>query len=252
MALVTVFGVQHWLAQARGIWSLYNLRAGRLGVPAPPPSERELQGNWVALGLGLTSTAWLFAPSGPERTFSLLQPIPLLEAPLPYESVYAMAGIWVAYSFHVIRTLASTAAPTRVVLPKLLHITGHTGAVTLAIVTPMWGGVVWGSIHGLEYLFLSTRMMQPREGDLEPGTPPAGVWPLALAAMVPLFFVGLTQSPFAIALTLRSLGPVDDWSPLLHAVNSLVVAHYFADAWIYRFRIPEVRRVALHRLGFAG
>ncbi len=75
---------------------------------------------------------------------------------------------------------------------------------------------------------------------------------LALAAMVPLFLVGLTQSPFAIALTLRSLGPVDDCSPLLHAVNSLVVAHDFADAWIYRFRIPEVRRVALHRLGFAG
>jgi hypothetical protein len=29
------------------------------------------------------------------------------------------------------------------------------------------------------------------------------------------------------------------------------MAHYFADAFIYRFRIPEVRRVALTRLGFS-
>jgi hypothetical protein len=30
-----------------------------------------------------------------------------------------------------------------------------------------------------------------------------------------------------------------------------VMAHYFADAFIYRFRIPRVRKVALARLGFA-
>ena len=34
------------------------------------------------------------------------------------------------------------------------------------------------------------------------------------------------------------------------ALNGVVMAHYFADAFIYRFRIPEVRTVALRRLGF--
>ena len=38
---------------------------------------------------------------------------------------------------------------------------------------------------------------------------------------------------------------------LRYFLNSIVMAHYFADAFIYRFRIPEVRRVALMRLGFA-
>jgi hypothetical protein len=39
------------------------------------------------------------------------------------------------------------------------------------------------------------------------------------------------------------------WARL--ALNGVVLAHYFADAFIYRFKIPEVRKVALRRLGFA-
>jgi hypothetical protein len=32
----------------------------------------------------------------------------------------------------------------------------------------------------------------------------------------------------------------------------VVLAHYFADALIYRFRIPSIRRVMLRRLGFGS
>jgi hypothetical protein len=39
---------------------------------------------------------------------------------------------------------------------------------------------------------------------------------------------------------------------LLMLVNATVLAHYCADAFIYRFRIPGVRKVALARLGFSS
>ncbi len=33
-------------------------------------------------------------------------------------------------------------------------------------------------------------------------------------------------------------------------MNACVLAHYASDAFIFRFRIPGVRKVALARLGF--
>ena len=42
---------------------------------------------------------------------------------------------------------------------------------------------------------------------------------------------------------------------MLRVLTSLslgvVLAHYFSDAFIYRFRIPSIRKVMLRRLGFA-
>jgi len=69
-----------------------------------------------------------------------------------------------------------------------------------------------------------------------------------LSAMAPLVVVGFAQAPFANAVRNLSAG----WAhEALLVVNALVLAHYFADAFLYRFRIPEVRKVALRRLGYA-
>ena len=38
---------------------------------------------------------------------------------------------------------------------------------------------------------------------------------------------------------------------LKKARNAVVLAHYFADAFLYRFRIPEIRKVMLARMGMA-
>jgi hypothetical protein len=65
-------------------------------------------------------------------------------------------------------------------------------------------------------------------------------------SMAPLLLVGIARGPFpglAFGGSVMTFG--------FDVVNALVIAHYFADAFIYRFRIPAVRKVALHRMGFA-
>ncbi len=240
MAVMLIFGIHHRLSQARGIWSLYNLRAATLGAPPPSDAERKLQGSWTALGLLLVCVGWLFVPTAQGRMFSPTQPIPGMEAPLPYETAYGLAAVWIAFSLVVARTLVRGGAG----VPKLAHVGTHALAVTSAILFPIWGGVVWCSIHGLEYYFLCARMMRPRDGDAEGGTPAWLVWPLMALAMAPLAAVGLAHSPFI------AVPPSPVFEEALHVMNALVIAHYCADAFIYRFRIPGVRKVALHRLGF--
>jgi hypothetical protein len=163
-----------------------------------------------------------------------------MEAPLPYFTVYVLAGVWIIFVAFVARALWNGGAR----LPKLLHVATHACAIFMAILSPIWGSVVWGAIHGLEYYFLCARMMQPRAGDVG-GISRRLVWPLIFAAMAPLFLVGLVQSPF----NSETASPA--FQHALFVTNALVIAHYFADAFIYRFRIPTVRRVALHRLGFS-
>jgi hypothetical protein len=238
VAMVTIFGIHHRLSQARGIWSLYNMAGSNMGPPSA--LERTLHTHWTSVGLILVCTNWLFVPTAANRSFSLAHPIPQMEAPLPYFTAYVLAGIWIVFALFVGRTLWKGGAR----LPKMLHVATHACAITLAILSPVWGSVVWGAIHGLEYYFLCARMMQPRSGE-ESGIPRWIVWPLIFAAMAPLFFVGWVQSPF------RADPASPAFQHALFATNALVVAHYFADAFIYRFRIPSVRRVALFRLGFS-
>ncbi|HRI70869.1 MAG TPA: hypothetical protein PK156_41835 [Polyangium sp.] len=239
VAILAIFGIHHRLSQARGIWSLYNMAGSNMGPPSA--AERSLYGLWTPIGLLLVCIDWLFVPIGPGRFSSATHPIPQMEAPLPYETAYLLAGIWLLFSGFLVRALWKGGAR----LPKLLHVGTHIGAVCLALLSPIWGSIVWGAIHGLEYYFLCARMMQPRTGDEQPGISRYLVWPLIIASMAPIFLIGLARSPFAPEMT----------SPyVLHAVfltNAIVIAHYFADAFIYRFRIPTVRRVALHRLGFS-
>lgn len=241
-AVIAVFGTHHRLSQAKGVWSLYNLRAGKLGLGPPSARERAFQQYWVSLGLILVMVAWLFVPSGPNKSFPLLQAIPLEPAFLPYTVAYGLAAVWLLF----VAALLGFVAKDSLNVPKLAHIASHGAAVTLAILAPVWGGIVWGSIHGLEYYFLSARMLERREGDAQKSPPSALIWPLMLLTMAPIILVGVALSPFGAALFSSGFGKLG-----LQLVNACVAAHYFADAFIYRFRIPAVRKIALHRLGFA-
>lgn len=243
VAVLGVFGSHHRLSQAKGVWSLYNLRAGKIGYGPPSAQERSLQQHWVSVGLILVMVAWLFVPSGPDRMFPLLQAIPAEPAFLPYSVAYGLAAIWVIF----VAALLVVVARTGFNVAKLAHIATHGGAVALAILAPAWGAIVWGAIHGLEYYFLCARMMERREGDAVTSPPAWLVWPLMALAMAPLVVVGLGATPFATKILSGGAWVREG----VAIVNGIVAAHYFADAFIYRFRIPEVRRVALHRLGFA-
>ncbi|WP_434041117.1 MULTISPECIES: hypothetical protein [Sorangium] len=245
LAVAAIFGTHHRLSQAKGIWSLYNLRGAQLSRPAPSGRERALQQHWVSVGLVVVMVAWLFVPSGPGRMFPLLQAIPREPAMLPHAAAYLLAAAWLAFVAALLVELGR-ASPRSA--PKMLHVGTHGAAVTLAVVAPLWGSIVWGAIHGLEYYFLCARMMRPREGDAAPGPPARWVWPLMLLSMAPLFLVGLAIAPFAAVRPALPSGWAEE---ALIVVNALVMAHYFADAFIYRFRIPGVRQVALRRLGFA-
>jgi hypothetical protein len=67
-----------------------------------------------------------------------------------------------------------------------------------------------------------------------------------IAAMSPILLVGALGNPWGSVSLLGDSGRT--WALML--VNACVLAHYCADAFIYRFRIPGVRKVALARLGF--
>jgi hypothetical protein len=249
IAVAAIFGTHHRLSQAKGVWSLYNLRASRLAFPPPSGRERSLQQSWVSVGLVLLMVSWLFVPSGPGRMFPVFQAIPNEPAMLPYEVDYALAAVWGAFVLALLVELARAEVRN---VPKMLHVVTHGAAVALAILSPVWGTIVWGAIHGLEYYFLCARMMEPREGDqfAPRGSFLAGplmIRVLMILSMAPLALVGLAQAPF-----MKVFSPGSQFAHEgLTVLNAVVMAHYFADAFIYRFRIPEVRKVALTRLGFA-
>jgi hypothetical protein len=245
LAVAAIFGTHHRLSQAKGVWSLYNLRGRQLRAPAPSARERSLQQAWVSVGLVLVMVAWLFVPTGPDRSFPLFQAIPAEPAMLPYATSYALVAAWGAF---VLALLVELGRGGRGNLPKMLHVATHGIAVAFAILAPVWGGIVWGAIHGLEYYFLCARMMTPRDDDAVAGPRAAWVWPIIVLSMLPLALVGLPMAPFASAFPSLASPAFREALVLL---NALVMAHYFADAFIYRFRIPAVRDVALRRLGFA-
>jgi hypothetical protein len=189
-------------------------------------------------------------PAGPGKMFPIFTISSDVPAMLPYEVDYALAALWLAFSAVLLGSVARQSPRNT---PKLLHLASHAGSIFVGLLAPVWGMIVWGSLHGLEYYFLTHRMMRGREGDsfAPPGSllaHPAVVTLVMLSAMAPLVVVGFAQAPFANAVRNLSAG----WAhEALLVVNALVLAHYFADAFLYRFRIPEVRRVALRRLGYA-
>lgn len=246
-AIIVVLATHHTLSQARGIWSLYNLRGKRFGIPPPAEAERNLQKWFVPLGLLLITVKFLFVPKTEGSTFAFVQAIPLMPAVLPYEVTYLLGAAWLLFVGLLGRALLSAEGPKS--YPKLGYVACHSAAVLLMLAAPGWGSTLVSGVHGLEYYLLSARMLRPLPSETSAKIGAALVWPALVGAMLPLFVIGLVNAPFTGLLGLpRSFTPA--FSVARWVLTATVLAHYFSDAFIYRFRIPEVRKVALARLGF--
>jgi hypothetical protein len=204
------------------------------GLGSTPKFERSLQQLFVPLALVLILVRWFFVH---EPFIAVVPDNPHL---LPSWTTYLFTVAWLAYSV----TLATTLVKARASLPKLLYLSLHLSGVMLAIASPGWGALLLGSIHGLEYYMICARMLHPEAADR--GTA-ANVRPMVLT-MLPLFVVGVVNAPFVVlAVSAPNLYHFDTARIL---VNCIVMAHYFADACIYKFRVPAIRNAALPKLGF--
>jgi hypothetical protein len=232
-----IFSQHHRLSQVKGIWALYSLRAKQ----PPAPLERKIQQSFVPLGLLLLTARLLMFPRASTTTFAVLVPIPGEPPPFPFWAVYVLLAGYAVYAaigaVSLFRAGASRA--------KKIYVITQLVMTGVAIYSPIWGNIIMSGVHGLEYYFLSARMLKPRDGEgLRLSR--AGIWGVMLLAMSPAIVVGVMNTPIVHALI------VEPW-PLVAAtmvLNSIVMAHYFADAFLYRLRIPEVRKVVLGRLGF--
>lgn len=238
LAFVLTLASHHTFSQSKGIWSLYAMRA-----PAPPSAnERAMQQRYVPTALVLVMVRWLFVGAGPGKRFPFIGAVPGLEAPLPYAVTFVLAALWVGFAVLTVRATSGdapfyTQAKSRYVAASAL-------AVLVMIVVPPWGSVVASGMHGIEYFLLTRRMLRPFPGE-DTRLGPKVVVPAMLVAIAPLLVVGLTTAPF-------SPRPGRLATLAMFAMNAVVLAHYFADAFTYRFRIPSVRKIALARLGYGA
>lgn len=237
-AILFTLAAHHTFSQSKGLWALYAMRA----PAAPSERERRFQRTYVPLGLSLVMVRWLFVANGQGRRFPFVGAVPGLEAPLPYAVTFALALVWLGFAVATVREVARSAGGYGA--PKARFVAASAFGVLLMVLIPGWGSVLTSGMHGMEYFLLSRRMLSPYP-DERTSLGPRLVVPAMLVAILPLFVVGLATGPF-----------VSHPSPLatlaMWASNGIVLAHYFADAFIYRFRIPEVRRVALARLGYGA
>jgi hypothetical protein len=246
-----VFGLHHTLSQHRGIWSLHGLREGDAGLPASSPKERELQKLYVPLMLTLLLVRILFVSesTGPDGSAYLDVG---QGAVLPRETLAVLLAVWMGYFVALFRSVLSAGTRSG---PKVLYLLAMATATGLVLVAPSWGYVMLPGMHGLEYYVISARMLEPRQGDTS-RVPRALIVPLMIASMLPLLALGVVhgvlQEEAVFGVSASQADVVRAW-PLLRVLTSLsfavVLAHYFADALIYRFRIPSIRAVMLRRLG---
>lgn len=154
--------------------------------------------------------------------------------------MYGLTAVWLMYCC----ALVSALIKHRASLPKRLYLFVHLSGVTLAIASPGWGAILLGSIHGLEYYMISARMLcSPETGpDLT-----SNMRPMALT-MLPLFFIGVVNAPFVLSAV--SSPHLYHFETARILMNCIVMAHYFADACIYRFSVPGIRNAALPKIGF--
>ena len=246
-AVAICFATHHTLSQVRGFWSLYSMRVRAAGGQSIDSLERTMFSCFVPVGLSLILIRWFFI-AGSEASSAPFFPVaPQVEAPLPYWFWKVLAAVWLAYGFVLLVSLKPQ-RQGRAGAAKVAYVCAHMVAISLAIASPIWGAVLSGSLHGLEYVFLCTRMLY-RASDDEQGLANRWVVVAVILSMLPLFAVGLTTLPFLPAgmkIEYRS-----QFDVALITLNSLVLAHYFADACIYRFRVPAIRAAALRRLRFS-
>jgi hypothetical protein len=248
--LFGVFGMHHMLAQHKGFWSLHGLRGSQAGLPATSPRERQLMQVYVPLMLTLTLTRLLFIPDSAEADAA-----PFLNVGqgvlLPHGTLGLLIAVWLGYFLVLFRTLMRSGQLSG---PKLLYLLSVAIVTGLLLVAPPWGNVMLLAMHGLEYFMITARMLEPRPGDAPSRYGRAWIWPLMALSMLPLLALGVVDG-FILGTVYGTTAPASLAAhPLLRVCITLglgvVLAHYVADAFIYRFRIPGIRKVMLRRLGF--
>ncbi len=251
--IFNVFGLHHILSQCKGFWALHTLRGHQAGLGAPAPLERKLQLGFVPLMLTLVLVRLFFVAetSRPGDT-------PYLDidqgTPFPHGALAVLLALWLGYFVLLFRTLLRSGSASG---PKVLYLLTVATGTGLVLVAPSWGNVMLPAMHGLEYYLLTARMMEPREGDAPSRVTRAWVWPLMVLSMLPLLALGVIHlliagpaqgTVSAAATDLKSHMVLRGLTTFSLAV---VLAHYFSDALIYRFRIASIRNVMLRRLGFS-
>ncbi|WP_224365529.1 hypothetical protein [Hyalangium versicolor] len=253
--LFNIFGLHHTLSQHKGFWALHTLRGHQAGLGPGNPRERTLQQTYVPLMLSLILIRLFFVPdsAAPGAT-------PYLDvgqgALLPHGTLALILAVWLGFFALLFRTLLRAGNATG---PKVLYLLAVATATGLTIVAPLWGNVMLPAMHGLEYYMITARMMEPREGDPPTRLGRAWIWPLMILSMLPMLALGVIHGLILDGAGRGTLGTSDPTGSgshtLLRVLTSLslgvVLAHYFSDALIYRFRIPSIRKVMLRRLGFA-
>ncbi len=252
--LFNVFGLHHTFSQNRGFWSLHMLRGHQAGLSAPAPLERRLQQLFVPLMLTLVLVRFFFVAETPRPGDT-----PYLDirqgTPLPHGALAVLLLVWLGYFLLLFRTVLRSGTASG---PKVLYLFTVALGTGLTLVTPAWGNVMLPALHGLEYYLLTARMMEPREGDAPSRVGRAWIWPVMVLSMLPLVTLGVVHLLISgPAQGMVSAAAADLKSHVVLRVLttvsfSVVLAHYFADALIYRFRIPSIRRVMLRRLGFGS
>jgi hypothetical protein len=240
--VVSVFAIHHTMSQAKGFWALYSLRGAKAGLPPPSARERELQKHFVPLVLLLVAIKWTLVGDGPAAVAQpFLNVNPGYPAVLPFAVTYGLIAAWLVFVVILFQALLTYETLNAA---KLVYLGTQCAVVTVELVAPGWGVTMAAGIHGLEYFLLTRKMLAPTGSEAASRLTSSLVGPAMLAAMSPVFVVALVYNPW-FAVNVGSTARL--WGGIL--VTAVTLAHYYADAFIYRFRVPGVRKVALARLG---
>ncbi|MFT3838246.1 MAG: hypothetical protein QM723_14785 [Myxococcaceae bacterium] len=248
-----IFGTHHLLSQSKGWWSLHHLKGRQAGLAAPAPREFTLQRWMVPVNLSIVLVRMLFVPES-----AAMGDTPYVDvgqgAVLPYSFLLVLLLGWLGYWGLVFRTVLKGEAVSG---PKALYLFAVASGVGLTLLAPMWGNIILPGMHGLEYYLLSSRMLEQRDGDTR-AFPKMAIWPAMVLTMAPLCAIGAISALHGEVASgtlgtnvISSLADSIWWRVAVTLSLSCVLAHYWADALIYRFRIPAVRAVMLKRLGFS-
>ncbi|MFE8603983.1 hypothetical protein [Archangium violaceum] len=254
---IHLLAAHHTLSQVKGLWALHGLKARVAGVPSLSEAERRLQRVFVPLALVLMMVRTLAVPmTSRAGDFPLVNVGQAEGGMLPYGSTWVLLAVWGVFVGLLVAALRGQAGPSG---PRRLYVLGHAAVVAVYLAWPAWGVILSAGIHGLEYFFLTGRMLEPTAREEESRLRGGAVWMAMVGVMLPLIVVGVAQSPFVLLVDASTGGSATNfllrqeplWTLGVTVTNAIVLAHYFADAFLYRFRIQKVREVTLGRLGLA-
>lgn len=237
-----LFGTHHTLSQNRGYWSLYVARERSAGL-TPSDREGKLQRFMVPFTLSLLLTRYFFVAASSDSAMPFVDLG--TEALLPFKFIGVLLLAWLSFWAVVFRTVLPNGAQR----PKLLYLLAVALAGSVSLLAPTWGLVLFFGMHGLEYYFLSERMLSQRPDD-QKKVPGAAIWPLMILSMAPLIAMGVVTllRDQTSSEALQRFTQTWPWHVAVTLSTACVLAHYWADALIYRFRLPDVRRVMLARI----